>query len=157
MFLRVFNVSLCISIVRYLKLYQWQIVELYLCFSHISGKFDFDQRGSIIYQPVLNFQESLDLQSKNFNFISGTCYRLCLCFSHILGKLDLDQRLKVAEAGATEWISNFGDQIWNLLKILIRMICRSSTFGESQISRNVAKRLKVAVAGATEWISNFGN
>jgi hypothetical protein len=30
------------------------------------------------------------------------------------------------------------------------MICRSSIFGESQISRNVAKRLKVAVAGATE-------
>ena len=27
---------------------------------------------------------------------------------------------------------------------------RSSTFGKSQISRNVAERLKVAVAGATE-------
>jgi hypothetical protein len=33
----------------------------------------------------------------------------------------------------------------------------SSTFGESQISCNVAERYKVAVAGATEWISNFGH
>ena len=94
--------GVCISIVRYLRLYQWQIVELYLCFSHISGKLDLDQIGSSIYHPVLDFQESLDLQSKNFNFISGTCYRLCLCFGHILGKWDLDQRLKVAVAGATE-------------------------------------------------------
>ena len=37
------------------------------------------------------------------------------------------------------------------------MIYRSSTFGESQISCNVAEQYKVAVAGATEWISNFGD
>ena len=36
---------------------------LYLCFSHISGKLDLDQIGSVIYHRVLNFQESQDLQS----------------------------------------------------------------------------------------------
>jgi hypothetical protein len=66
------------------------------------------------------------------------------------------EKYKMTIVGAMEWISNFCDQIHNLLENLIIMIYRSSTFGEGQISRNVAEKYKMAVAGATEWISNFG-
>jgi hypothetical protein len=41
------------------------VAHAIVCFSHILGKLDLDQIGSAIYHPVLNFQESLDLQSKN--------------------------------------------------------------------------------------------
>jgi hypothetical protein len=38
-----------------------------------------------------------------------------------------------------EWISNFGDQIQNLLENAVRMIYRLSIFGKGHISCNVAE------------------
>jgi len=107
----------------------------WLCFN--------DGCGLSIYHSDQIFQEILIYRSSTFG--EGQ-------ISH-----NVAEQYKVAVAGATEWISNFSDQIQNLLKILIRMIYRSFTFGESQISRNVAEQYKVAVAGVTEWISNFGD
>jgi len=50
--------------------------------------------------------------------------------------------MKMAIAGATEWILNFGDQIQSLLENSIRLTYRSSTFGEGHTSRIVAEQWK---------------
>jgi hypothetical protein len=45
----------------------------------------------------------------------------------------------MAVASVAEQISNFGDQIQNLLEKAVRMIYRLSLFGKNHISQNVAE------------------
>ena len=79
-------------------------------------------------------------------FFKVEYFLICLNVSLLISSLKLVP--KMAITGFMEWISNFSDQIQNLLENLIRMIYRLSTFGNSQISCNVAEIHSVAPATA---------
>ena len=79
-------------------------------------------------------------------FFKVEYFLICLNVSLLTSSLKLVP--KMAITGVMEWISNFSDQIQNLLENLIRMIYRLSTFGNSQISCNVAEIHSVAPATA---------
>jgi hypothetical protein len=107
---------------------------LFLSFSHIAGNVTPTKYGQSIYHSDHIFKEILNLAIKIWNSLCGTCHTY---FS--VRMIYRPSSFGIGAASATEWISNFGGQIRNLLENVVGVIYRPSSFGKGHISRNVAE------------------
>jgi hypothetical protein len=103
------------SEVRTFKFHQWDMIWLYLDFSHIWQKLDLHQSWWSIYHLDPFFTEIRNLKSELWNSISGTLYGHICILALFRGKLDLHQSwwsIYHLDPFFTE-ILNLKSELWN--------------------------------------------